>query len=688
MNIQDVRLDIDKKTGVAQWVTIGQGDKGGTTIRATVFDNGVAAALTGMSARFELRMPNATYFEDTNCTISGNVITYVVDESHAALYAVGENVAYFALYEGETAIYSTERFHVRVARAASDGANPGTAWTNGIEEWLEDASDTLDAAVQAAQDAIEGKSITSATVTVGTGTGTPTASASVTQEQGGKRLALAFDGLKGATGATGADGVSCEHSWNGTVLTMTSASGTSSADLRGPQGPSGYVLTPEDKAEIIAAVEADMTQTLIVTCVTQDNVTVTGQTVTLRDRNASGAVMMQAAYEGQPVSFTVPMGAVYHVSVTDALASHFSPTHAIVTVGTADMAVTLTYSDMGNVQTGPDLKGALNSGADLSNLIGETISCGYNGGTLDWVVAHYATDSAKNNRRYVDLFVRDCSATSANQQFEPPQALMWCESGLSAGAYTFKWNTTQVYLTLTAAIPSGGQLVANSSTFKTYVSQSDDVALEVGSVSTTEIVGATDLGKTGTDLLNHHDRVTYGSNNVGESALWQWLNSTAAANTPVTRVTKLSRPKSYDIPGFMAGLDQDFIDCVEETVWRVSANSTYECPSSLGGITTKGSTYTLTAKFGLLSEREVFGSYSGPDAGDYQLAVFVGSTANDRKFYRGTAAQYVWLRSPSATNASIVRDVNTSGAAYGYYANGTNAVVPACRIYEDENPAA
>lgn len=147
MNIQDVRLDIDKKTGVAQWVTIGQGDKGGTTIRATVFDNDVAATLTGMSARFELRMPNATYFEDTNCTISGNVITYVVDESHAALYAGGENVAYFALYDGETAIYSTERFHVRVARAASDGANPGHAWTNGIEEWLEDASDTLDDAV-------------------------------------------------------------------------------------------------------------------------------------------------------------------------------------------------------------------------------------------------------------------------------------------------------------------------------------------------------------------------------------------------------------------------------------------------------------------------------------------------------------------------------------------------------------
>ena len=46
-------------------------------------------------------------------------------------------------------------------------------------------------------------------------------------------------GPKGDTGAAGADGVSCTHAWNGTVLSVTSASGTSSADLVGPQGPTG-----------------------------------------------------------------------------------------------------------------------------------------------------------------------------------------------------------------------------------------------------------------------------------------------------------------------------------------------------------------------------------------------------------------------------------------------------------------
>lgn len=39
----------------------------------------------------------------------------------------------------------------------------------------------------------------------------------------------------------GEDGVSCTHAWNGTTLTVTSASGTTSANLRGPQGIQGEV---------------------------------------------------------------------------------------------------------------------------------------------------------------------------------------------------------------------------------------------------------------------------------------------------------------------------------------------------------------------------------------------------------------------------------------------------------------
>lgn len=46
-------------------------------------------------------------------------------------------------------------------------------------------------------------------------------------------------GIQGEQGPKGEDGVSVTHSWSGTVLTVTSASGESSADLKGPQGEVG-----------------------------------------------------------------------------------------------------------------------------------------------------------------------------------------------------------------------------------------------------------------------------------------------------------------------------------------------------------------------------------------------------------------------------------------------------------------
>lgn len=59
-------------------------------------------------------------------------------------------------------------------------------------------------------------------------------------------------------GAKGEDGVSCTHSFDGTVLTVTSASGTSSSDLKGADGYTPVkgedYFTEEDKTEIAGKV--------------------------------------------------------------------------------------------------------------------------------------------------------------------------------------------------------------------------------------------------------------------------------------------------------------------------------------------------------------------------------------------------------------------------------------------------
>lgn len=48
-----------------------------------------------------------------------------------------------------------------------------------------------------------------------------------------------LQGTIGIDGKPGTDGVSCTHSWNGTTLTVTSASGTSSTNLKGDKGDKG-----------------------------------------------------------------------------------------------------------------------------------------------------------------------------------------------------------------------------------------------------------------------------------------------------------------------------------------------------------------------------------------------------------------------------------------------------------------
>lgn len=117
----------------------------------------------------------------------------------------------------------------------------------------------------------------------------------------------------------------------------------------------------------VAAIKTDVAalvakySSIVVTCVTQDDVTVTGQTVTLRAGNAEGPVYDTRPYNGQPVTFEVPRDFRYFVEVSSTLSGHFAPTTAQGTATTATVAVTLTYSDTSHITTYADIKAAVNS---------------------------------------------------------------------------------------------------------------------------------------------------------------------------------------------------------------------------------------------------------------------------------------------------------------------------------------
>lgn len=76
------------------------------------------------------------------------------------------------------------------------------------------------------------------------GTSVTVSNVSESSADGGNNVVTFSDGKtltvkNGTKGAAGANGVSCTHSWNGTTLTVTSASGTSSANLKGDTGEQG-----------------------------------------------------------------------------------------------------------------------------------------------------------------------------------------------------------------------------------------------------------------------------------------------------------------------------------------------------------------------------------------------------------------------------------------------------------------
>ena len=106
------------------------------------------------------------------------------------------------------------------------------------------------------------------------------------------------DGSNGLDGKDGKDGVSVSHTWNGTSLSITSASGTSEMDLRGPIGPAGqdgqdYVLTQDDKTEIAGLVDLSGYQEKLTA---GENITIEGNVI-----SASGGGSGSIAVDGTTI---------------------------------------------------------------------------------------------------------------------------------------------------------------------------------------------------------------------------------------------------------------------------------------------------------------------------------------------------------------------------------------------------
>lgn len=151
MNEFNVQLDLAKgRARQQQTVFVRQGDTNGTTIVATITDHGAAAATSGMTARFSMRLPNGTEYYRKAASLSGNVATVALDEAQAASVVGRTDVAYFQLLQGSSVMASTESFTIVVLPDALADATVPESYDSAIQEAIDNANDAAEEAREAA----------------------------------------------------------------------------------------------------------------------------------------------------------------------------------------------------------------------------------------------------------------------------------------------------------------------------------------------------------------------------------------------------------------------------------------------------------------------------------------------------------------------------------------------------------
>ena len=134
-NTRTLELDISKE-GAGTCVKVGQGDDGGTTIKALIYDNGAEFSLSGATVWLVALLPNKRNYYRGQCSVSGNAATITVDESKLCSVPGYTDEAYFTITKGGNT-YSTERFALDILRSALDGQQPAQNWDDAVQDLID-----------------------------------------------------------------------------------------------------------------------------------------------------------------------------------------------------------------------------------------------------------------------------------------------------------------------------------------------------------------------------------------------------------------------------------------------------------------------------------------------------------------------------------------------------------------------
>lgn len=281
------------------------------------------------------------------------------------------------------------------------------------------------------------------------------------------------------------------------------------------------------------------------------------------------------------------------------------------------------------------------------------------------VVAHNHYESA--DIKGANTMTLMCHDVVAQVQFDAPEVFYIAPTEMSEGTYCFNLmdGTTACNFTMSEPLAEGGVLLISGNP-RYGVDSSEILAydhpfnqaiprkypIEVGAVGNS-------IGTLGVEL-NHLDRVFYGSENYKESAIRQFLNSSAPSGEVWSPQTKFDfRPGWLDgLAGFANGMDTELLAVIGKVKVPCRTNDFYEAPDSS---LIPGQKYTLEDRFYIPSQREIFGSYLSPiDDGSSQLPYFENATNVERvKYLMGNACTY-WLRGVS-DRVALVKSVFDTG---------------------------
>lgn len=299
-------------------------------------------------------------------------------------------------------------------------------------------------------------------------------------------------------------------------------------------------------------------------------------------------------------------------------------------------------------------------------------------------------------------------------QFDAPEAIYYFDGTETAGEYYIQvgsaygagWTVgLNIQFALTEAPSEGDQLFIDCET--NYAN--DPTAgrawrvYEAGT-NTVKQSGTTSSGTSGTNLgtignvnahrpngrLNAISRVVYGYGRWSQSAIRQYLNSTAEAGAWWTMQNPWDRPPSQlaSLRGFLAGYSEDFL-AILDTVDVVTALNT------VGGFTETTETTQDKIFLPSLQEWHITPQLANVEGEDWQYMIDLAEEdGRTGRFPTGTAIDILkryniasqsssvdaWLRSAHRYTAGSAWVVGSSGDVHGNGADGSLRGCPACKI--------